>query len=377
MTVFTLYNKNTPLSIIRVHRDIVNVEYFSDVLSHLFKSPAEWVISRATAYTRHNILEIFKLSEIYTTEQYLQATHGVAATDTFWFKEESSNVKWSDVSVFDNKISSLIAEAAINGAYLLGNANAKSPSPQYQIAGTADKCIKRINGELVFYKTSGAVEFDMNTRPYMEAIVTQVAKQLSFETPVTYNVIEKQLPTGHYRPYCYCPLITDVNTGLIDYCDSRFSGKTVQELLRLFKTSGDKTSTTRLCEMLILDSLCLNIDRHDANYAFTFDTNTLQYKNFSNAFDFDCSLGSLFGTNGLSTDELYNKIFNIGSRMNIKDFNHLALVGMTKSIYDKLNTVKHLDIDFTNMKGLTASRRRFIEYALNRRLTEIITLAKQ
>ena len=376
MTKFTLYNKDLPLGTIQVHRDIVNVIYYSDILTRLFHSPLEWIIARATACTRQNILDIFKVNNIHTVEQYLKATHGVAATDTFWFKEENSNIKWSDVSVFDNNISKLIANAAIDGVCLLGNANAKSPSPQYQIAGTADKCIKRANGELVFYKTSGTVEFDMNTRPYMEVIVTQVAKQLGFETPVTYNIIEKKLPTGHYRPYCYCTLVTDVNTGLIDYCDSKFNGMTVQELLILFKTAGDKVSLVRLSEMLILDSLCLNIDRHDANYAFTFDTNTLQYKNFSKSFDFDCALGAFVGTNGVSVDTLYNKLMKIGSRMSIKNFNHLALAGMTKSIYNKLKAVKHITIDFSNMNGLTVSRKIFIEYALNRRLEEIITLVE-
>ena len=140
--------------------------------------------------------------------------------------------------------------------------------------------------------------------------------------------------TKQYKPYCVCKLLTDEHLGLIDYCDSNYSNCNTEAFIAQLRTNNDKISLLRFTEMLILDSLCLNIDRHDKNYAIEVDTDTLRYKHVSQAYDFDCSFGTLQLLNGNSYEELYNLLMRIGAKTSYRNFNNQALAVMTRSIWN-------------------------------------------
>ena len=371
---FVLMNKDRALANLMVNRNYIDVLRYDKVLDTLFANPCEWIKGRIESARRHNINDIFKVGNIDTLEECIKVTHCVSATDTFWFKTLNETTNWQDVSVFSNRISKLIANAAIDGVHLLGNANAKSPSPQYNVIGTADKCIKRENGKLILFKSSGIAEFGINTRPYVEGVVTQVAKALGFKTVVTYDVKETYIRSRNcYKPYCMCELVTNENTGLINYCDSKYNETNLMQLAKQFMITNDKVGLQRLREMLLLDSICMNVDRHDENYAFEYDTNKLSIRTLSRAFDFDCSLGATLPVLSKSVEDDYNKLMNIGPKT-LNNFNKQAEIFVSRSIYDKLKDVGTIKIDFSEMNGLNKKRRDLIEYIINRRIKEIVAL---
>lgn len=372
---FILMNKDTMLGSVSVNRNRIDVNYYDNSLRQLFNNPSDWIINRAGFIGRSNIIDIFKMAGIDTLEEYMRATHCVSATDTFWFKLWGEHgVTWKDVSVFNNRISRLIANAAIDGAHLLGNANAKSPSPQYNVAGSADKCIKRVDKKLMLYKSSGIAEFGMNVRPYMEAIVTQVAKAIGFETVVEYTIEENFISEAHcYKPYCVCGLVTNEQVGLVNYCDSLYHDVRLDVVAKQMRDNSDNIGLQRLREMMVLDSICLNIDRHDENYAFEFDTDTLKLRTFSRAYDFDCSFGATLPILSKCCEDDYKKLMNIGPKT-WSSFDAQAVAFASRPIYDKLKRVGAIRIDFDKMHGLSRLRRELVEYIVNRRIKEIVAL---
>ena len=308
----------------------------------------------------------------------MRTTHCVSATDTFWFRpHENNSVFWKDVSAFNNRISRLIANAAIGGAHLLGGANVKSPSPQYNVIGYSDKCIKRVDKKLMLYKSSGLDQFGMNTRPYVEAIVTQIADKLGFETVVKYKVEETYIADKNcYKPYCVCELVTDDTIGLVNYCDSLYCAVSLVYIAKKMISENDMIGLQRLREMMVLDSICLKIDRHDENYAFELNTDTLKLGTLSRAYDFDCSFGAALPVISKCCADEYNKLMSIGPKT-MSNFNEQALAFMSKSIYDRLKSVKTIKLDFTNMNGLSKQRRELMTYIVNRRIKEIVGLVEE
>lgn len=281
-------NKNKVIALLEVIDSTAHIIELKETLHGYLGNIQSWVDSRTSPVGRQNVRTLLKLAEISTKQDYLKVTHGISMVDTFWVREIASNVVWEKVNPHVNRFSRIISEVAINGSYYGGEL--RSPSPEYTLDGSADKCWKREDGEIRLYKTSGEKWSGITgNRPYCEYYANQVANALIEDKThfIPYNIRVSKTAEGYNKPYVYCPIFTNEQEGYLPICDSIYKS---MELTVLDKHM-DNESRLILREMLLLDSIILNYDRHMGNYGFIVNNDTYKIKRMAPIFDQDCSLG--------------------------------------------------------------------------------------
>ena len=383
MTHFYFQNKNQIIAELTLNKNNVIIHNYDKKLDKIYNNFSDWIKSRIEVANRLNIYDMCKIGGLRNLEDYAKATKSISATDTFWMNNTEDLKQWSKINVFKNRISKILADTALDGIQLLRGQNTDSPSPQYKLDGSADKCIKRhginkYNSPIYLYKSCGEIwREQMNVRPYSEYLVSQLEEKLSFTDFVKYNIIEKTTESNKIKPYSICKIFTNENIGLVDYSDSIFYKTDLLTLRKIFKQREMKRDYNILTEMLILDSITLNIDRHDSNYAFIFNTNNLEIIGLSPIYDNDCSLASTISIKDKTFNDAYNELMLKETKTHLGTFNNQALSIINRDIYNKLKQVKHITFDFSKIKGMSDTRKEFIEYLVNRRIQEIIKLTEE
>ena len=323
-----------------------------------------------------------KIAGMNTREAFLELSKAISVTDTLWVNSLKNPTNWEKVNPYSNRISKIIADIAIDGVQLYKNQNLASPSPQYRIDGSVDKCVKRIDGKdgIYLFKTNGELWHEvMAVRPYSEYFASKfiniVDKNIS---KVDYCITENITDTGYVKPYAYCKLFTSENNGLIEYSDSKYANTALIELVKQLKQKQNTKNIELIRSMLIIDSLILNPDRHPGNYGFIIDNDTLDIKQFTPIYDNDCSLGAIISLQGKSFDEAFNELKNNHlPKTELGDYDEQALVSINVAWYKKLKYLPRINITKENLQGISQNRVDFINYLLNRRVKEIVTLVEQ
>lgn len=367
-------NKDREVAKVKVTNDSAYIVETYDVIPPYIHDIFDWINCRSSPVGRANIQYLMKLAGIRNKSEYLSVTHGISMRDTLWFREEHSKIAWDKISPYTNSFSRVISEICLNGNYKYSG-ELRSPSPDYKIDGSIDKCWKRVNGEIYLYKTAGeCINMFMGIRTYMEYYASQIAKQLITDKNhfIDYKIRVDNTSTGRLKPYVVCPCFTSEKYGLLDYGDSVYKNLNIGEFDK--NIHGDSRSRIILREMLVLDSIILNHDRHDGNYGFLVDNDTYDIYGLTPIFDNDCSMGYFVS---LQSIESFDKGFNIAlsrqARAGMGDYIDQAKWAMTSEIYNNMRNMYPFHFDrLPSGIDLPDKRIQFMEYIVNRQIKTIL-----
>ena len=131
---YVLLNKDTPLLqfCIERHEDVVNLTTLvrmdiSDLtiidnatlpvnMQPTIKGLKNWLLQRKIPNNRafvENLLDA--ISDTENPYRYLDVTYGLSLNDTYWVKPTHSTISWSDVNLYDNPFSEIVAGIAFTG----------------------------------------------------------------------------------------------------------------------------------------------------------------------------------------------------------------------------------------------------------------------
>lgn len=299
---FELLNKNVILATLSVNDIRCYLTEIKSKLPYTILSSDidSWIDARTSPIIRGNISYLLKCANLRKKHEFMRVTHCISLTDTLWVRELGSNKTWDEVSPYKNRFSRIVSEIALNCNYRGGNL--RSPSPEYTLDGSADKCWKREDGIIYLYKTTGERWSGIvGNRPYCEYYACQVAKQLIGDKSdyVRYEIKVSKTSEGYNKAYVKCPIFTSEQYGYLPIDESKYNRT---ELIDLDKIM-DTRSRIILREMLVLDSIILNHDRHGGNYGFLFDNDTYRIIGMAPIFDNDCSLGYKTSVKDISIQE--------------------------------------------------------------------------
>lgn len=145
---YILLNKNKHMANIQLDGDKIEIENIS--ISFLSMDINSWVVNRFKPSTRANLTKALRLAEMTSIKEYISINYGISMTDTFWIKPCKSKLTWEEISPYRNKLCNDISILAISGIYNGGNL--KSPSPDYTVDGSADKCWVRKMAKYTYTK---------------------------------------------------------------------------------------------------------------------------------------------------------------------------------------------------------------------------------
>lgn len=249
-----------------VHMNITDLTIIDNVALPLNMQPTvkglkNWLLQRKVPNNRTFVESLLDaISDTENPYRYLDVTYGLSLNDTFWVKPMSSSVSWSDVNLYNNPFSEIVAGIAFTGedSHIKGIVT----TPEYTTNGMLRKCWHRENDVIYLYKGSTPRYANGGLEALSEVYASQIAAAMGLAH------VEYKLTTFHDQLVSACPLFTSEQigympiSGLLDEAMSR-------DELMLYDKQYDIASLYGIMpfsDMMVFDALIHNTDRHLNNF---------------------------------------------------------------------------------------------------------------
>ncbi len=252
----------------------------------------DWWLNRSIPASRSGIRNVLEELNISSTTALLKKSYGLSLSDGYWVKEKDNALSWEQVNFFSNPFSDDLGQLLFSG---VKKTDMQYSSPDSSSGGNLKKRWKIINGERVLIK-GGSVPF--RQEPFNEAIASALCDTLGIPH------VEYQLIFISGQPYSVCPDFASEAVEFIPAHDillqypRRKNESTLSQLLRACDALGIPNVRPAISEMIILDYLIANEDRHTNNFGFLRNSETLEWLGMAPLFD----NGSSFGFDKLTAD---------------------------------------------------------------------------
>ena len=245
-----------------------------------------WWMDRSIPASRSGVRKALETLELPNTQILLPRCFGLSLSDQYWVRPSGSDLQWEHVNFFTNSFSEDIGDVLLGKAATGTNFDFRSPD------NTSDGFLKKrwkiINGKRCLLK-AGSNPFMQ--QPFNEVITTIVAERLGiFHVPYS-------LLWDDGMPYSVCEDFITPDTELVS------AWRVMQSMKKDNSTSVYRhylncCDALGLCgmdlavnQMIVLDYLIANEDRHQNNFGLIRNANTLEWIGAAPIFDSGSSMG--------------------------------------------------------------------------------------
>lgn len=302
----------------------------------------DWWVDRSIPASRSGVKKALEVLNISNPKILLTKCFGLSLSDQYWIKPQNQDISWEMVNFFDNEFSEDIGDVLWGKQLNKDDVNYHSPD------NTSDGCLKKrwkiVNGKRCLLK-SGSTPFMQ--QPFNEVIASIIMYRLNIPH-VPYSVIFDE----DGQPYSICEDFITGNTELVSawrvmQANKKRSDVSVyQHYINCCELYGINNIVHAIDQMIVVDYIIANEDRHQNNFGLVRDANTLEWLYPAPIYDSGSSLGY---------DKLTNQILS-GKTIECKPFK--------KTHEEQLNLVTSFDwIDFGALKGINRDIKKVFENA--------------
>ena len=257
---------------------------------------AKWLKHRTIPKNRayvHNFLSKCGLN-INRPMTIIKVSKGLSLNDCYWIVEEGFEGTYDKYNLYENRFSQVLALIAFTG-YGSSIRTSLASCPEFTTNGMLPKCWRRKDGKILLYKggTSGAS--NTGNEPYSEYYAAQVAKVLGV------NAIEYGLSQWKGELCSTCELFSSKEYSFLPVGRIVTSGG--MKAVREYYEKLGKEFVEALNDMLVLDAIIMNTDRHFGNFGFIIDNKTNKIVAPAPLFDHGNALLNFAGRDDLENDE--------------------------------------------------------------------------
>ncbi len=211
----------------------------------------------------------------------IKVSKGLSLNDCYWVTDEGFNGSFAEYNLYDNRFSRTLALIAFTG-YGSAVRSSLASSPEFTTNGMLPKCWRRINGGIYLYKggTSGAL--NTGNEPYSEFYASQIAEAMGMDA------VKYTLSRWKGDLCSVCGLFTSKQYSFMPVGRLVTSGG-MEAVRKYYCALGEKYADA-LADMLVLDAVILNTDRHFGNFGFLIDNQTNEISEPAPLFDHGNSL---------------------------------------------------------------------------------------
>ena len=331
-----------------------------------FRDINAWIDKRKSSKHNNHMQAIMKQLGCDTNEGFIQVTHAATINDTFWIKSDREKVSWKQISLYQNQFNETISKHAFEGAGLY-DVVFSIKSPELACDGSFSKCFRKesekgeFNSDIFLYKRGG--DLGAGLEPYCEQMASEIAQIVSPNNAVNYDLVKL-----YDRTASRCNLFTNEKYGYASFAKITDVGR--DDLKGVFDYFANLGSEQEFREMLVIDSLCFNQDRHFGNFGVLFDNDTLEIVKMSPVFDLNLSLLPY-----VMEEEFTNigdKLFEYAPKLG-KDFTRIGQMGMNTVLRDRVKDIKDFSFTFRGDDVFTPERVKVIENVVRRQAGAILS----
>lgn len=248
-------------------------------------SLSNWYSSRAIPGLRQSLDRIERALGCSVFDALVRSM-GVSLTDCYWFRPDGmESLTWKDVNYHDNGFSEDLAAVIIHGA--------DGPVVDFRLPDlTTDGALRKgwvlLDGMPVLVKFGDFGDHAMgkNLLSANEVAAYRIAQEMQIDCVECFPL--KIGNTETVVSGCPC-FITDPNS---EFVSAIQIGRKMNRVgsLSLYHTLSGMGFRQELDEMLVFDHLIHNTDRHEKNFGFIRDAETLKIERFAPLFDNGSSL---------------------------------------------------------------------------------------
>lgn len=304
------------------------VERSDSYLPYGFISIDDWIDGRQIAKHRTSIEKLMRELGLTTRHDFIGMARCLSLTDTFWMKREDEELSWDDVSLYTNPFDDVIAHIAFDGTGMYGRQNSPT-SPEFATSGSFAKCWIREGERISLLKRGSSGYANAGFEPYSEKLASDLLEAAHIDH-VPYEVVR-----FHDKLACKCPLFTSDETGFVSahrFFDRPFS---IEDMLEFSATHGAEESFR---EMVVMDAVFANVDRHSGNYGFLVNNASGEILRMAPLFDQNMACLPMM----MEMDDFDEYLSMIGPKIG-NDFISVARELLTSSIRAKLIELKDFE----------------------------------
>lgn len=340
---FILYNKHQPLCAFTLNTDgtikkiteVYNEAYAPvGVNLHDRLSLYEWWKGRSIPGSRDGLSKVLASLQLSSSTLLPLRSFGLSLSDQYWLKPAAAAVTWEQINFFTNSFSEDIGEAFFNPSAQKLNIDFMSPD------NTSDGWLKKkwliMEGKRCLVKTGSGPYFQ---EPFNEAVASLLVQKLQLPGFVKYQLIEDD-----DQGYCsICENFITPDTELISAyaLNKAFLSSKQKNFFLGLVSLGEKLKIPALREalenMLVLDYLIVNKDRHAGNFGVIRNVETLSYTSLAPVYDNGTSLwhdtpDALIGQTVIAQPFASSHEEQIKLVQNLQRFNFSALEGVAGEV---------------------------------------------
>ena len=310
MNHYTLKQFDTPLLRFSVKENtaspVLQITWINEKKRHLLPLEMEQTAEGLAYYLKHRVIpsnrayvhEFLAKCGLHINRpmDIISVSKGLSLNDCYWVTEEGFDGSFEEYNLYENRFSNILALIAFTG-YGSRVRSSLMSSPEFTTNGMLPKCWRHVGGKVYLYK--GGTEGASNTgcEPYSEFYAKQVADAMGIDA-VPYGlskwkgVLCSTCEIFTSQRYSYLPVgryLTSGGMAAVD-ADYRKRGK------KFVKALGD---------MLVLDALICNTDRHYGNFGYLVDTRKNEIVAPAPLFDHGNSLFNFYGKYDLDSPEKF------------------------------------------------------------------------
>ena len=248
---------------------------------------SNWIERRSIPVNRHHMEAMLGALNLERPFDLMRYSHALSLNDTFWIKEESEQVTFAEINLYDNKFDEALGWIAFTG--LPSDISRNLSTPELTTVGVLPKFWQRIGIEdIVLVKGGTSGYSNAGYEPYHEVVAHLVAERLEIKS------IPYRLELRNGKIASVSKLFTTKQTGLItgseyiDYKTDIPGYKRIDDLFLFMKEDG--IDPKQFYEMCFLDYIVENFDRHLNNWGFSVDNRTQKITGLAPIWDNGMSL---------------------------------------------------------------------------------------
>ena len=224
----------------------------------------------------------------------IKVSKGLSLNDCYWIVEEGFQGRFADYNLYDNRFSRILALIAFTG-YGSSVRSSLASCPEFTTNGMLPKCWRRENGKIKLYKGGSSGASNTGYEPYSEFYAYQIAQAMGIKA-IPYGlskwegILCSTCDLFTSRDYSFLPIGHIVSSGGMKAVRKYYQGLGTEFV-------------HALDDMLVLDALIFNTDRHFGNFGFLVDNKTNCIAAPAPLFDHGNSLFNYAGSDDLSSTE--------------------------------------------------------------------------
>ena len=331
--LYQLMNKDEVVATYEERRAVgaftyVEVERFGDYMPYGFITMDDWIDGRQIAKHRVAIEKLMRKLGMNTRHDFIGMARCLSLTDTFWMKRAEEDIAWDDVSLYCNPFDDVIARIAFDGTGMFGRQNSPT-SPEFATSGSFAKCWIREGDEISLLKRGSEGYANAGFEPYSEKLASDILDAAGIDH-VPYSIVNY-----HGKLASKCPMFTSEDIGFVS-AHRFFKGPFgIDDMLRF---CHENNAEDAFREMIVMDAVFANVDRHSGNYGFLVSNETGEVLRMAPLFDHNMTCLPMM----TEMDDFDEYLSMIGPKIG-EDFVGIARELLTPAIRSKLVALKDFE----------------------------------